>query len=89
MTVKFQNQGDNVERDVEVQVRLTAPGTKTISAKKTVDTTQAGSEAEVAIPLTQVPPAGTAAELTVRVVKVPGEENLDNNSQTYTVLFGS
>ena len=43
----------------------------------------------VAIPLTTVPPAGTAAELTVRVGGVPGEKNLDNNRQTYTVLFGS
>jgi hypothetical protein len=89
VTVTFQNQGDNVERDVEVQVRLTAPGTKAVTAKKTVNTTQPGEQSDVTIPLTTVPSAGTAAELTVRVGGVPGEKNLDNNRQTYTVLFGS
>ncbi len=89
VTVTFQNQGESVERDVQVQVRLTAPGTKTATATKTVNTTQPKAEAEVAIPLTKIPSAGTAAELTVTVVAVPGEKNTDNNKQTYTVLFGS
>lgn len=89
VTVTFQNQGDNAERDVEVQVRLTAPGTKTFSSKKSVDATQPGEEASVEIPITTVPPAGTAGELTVRVGAVPGEKNTDNNRQTYTILFGS
>ena len=87
--VTFQNQGDNVERDVEVTVRLTAPGAKTVTAKKAVDTTQAGEEATVEIPLTSLPPAGTAGELTVRIAAVPGEKNTDNNQQAYTLLFGS
>ena len=87
--VTFQNQGDNVERDVVVQLRLTAPGVKTVTTKKTVDTTQAKQETTVEIPIASVPPAGTAAELTVRVNAVGGEKNTDNNSQAYTVLFGS
>lgn len=89
VNVTFQNQGESVERDVEVQVRLTAPGTKTVNAKKTVDAIQPGEESNVAIPLTEIPKAGTAGELTVTVVAVPGEKNLDNNKQTYTILFGS
>ena len=72
--VTFQNQGDNIEQDVEVQVRLTAPGTKTATAKKSVDTTQAGAEATVEIPITTLPPAGTAGELTVRVGSRAGRE---------------
>ena len=70
-------------------MRLTAPGTKTVTAKKSVDTTQPGEEASVEIPITAVPAAGTAGELTVRVGGVPGEKNTDNNRQTYTILFGS
>ena len=85
--VTSQNQGENVERDVDVTVRLTAPGTKTVTAKKTVDTTQPGEETAVEILLTQIPPAGTAGELTVRVVPVDGEKKTDNNSQTYSVVF--
>lgn len=89
VTVTFQNQGENVERDVSVEIRLTAPGSKAVIAKKTVNTTQAGEEAKAEIPLTSIPSAGTAAELTVNVAPVPGEKKTDNNKQTYTVLFGS
>ncbi len=87
VTVKFANQGDNNEKNVTVTLSLAAPGQAPITAKKTVNATTAGTEAEVAIPLTKVPPAGTASELTVKVAPVPGEENTDNNTATYTVLF--
>ncbi len=87
--VTFQNQGENVERDVDVLVRLTTPGAKPVTAKKTVDTTQPGEEVVVEIPLTQIPAAGTVGELTVRVASVAGEKKTDNNRQTYTILFGS
>jgi len=87
VTVKVANQGDNVEKNVIVTAKLTAPGQTTISAKKTVDATQPGSETDVSIPLTKVPAAGTAATLTVKVDPVAGEKTTDNNTATYTVLF--
>lgn len=87
VAVTFANQGDNTQTDVVVEARLTAPGQAASSAKKTVDRTEPGTESEVTIPLTKVPPAGTAAELTVKVNPVKGEENTDNNSATYTVLL--
>ena len=68
-------------------VKLTAPGQAAITAKKSVNETQPGTEADVAIPLPKVPAAGTAATLVVRVEPVRGEENTDNNQGTYTVLF--
>jgi hypothetical protein len=85
-TVKFSNQGDNEETDVRVRVRVRPQTGKTIAVTKTVDQTNPGAEAQVNIPLGQTPPAGSST-VTVDVLKVPGEENVDNNSQQYTVIF--
>jgi len=86
-TVKFSNQGDNEETDVRVRIRVKPQTGKTISVTKTVDQTNPGAEASVNIPLGQAPPTGTSSTVTVEVLKVPGEENVENNTQTYTVLF--
>jgi hypothetical protein len=86
-TVKFSNQGDNEETDVRVRIRVRPQTGKTISVTKTVDQTNPGAEASVNVPLGQAPPTGTSSTVTVEVLKVPGEENVENNTQTYTVLF--
>lgn len=85
--VKFANQGENNEQNVRVRVTVKPQTGKSISATKTVDQTTAGAEAEVAVPLGQAPPIGTPATITVEVLKVPGEEKVDNNKQEYTALF--
>lgn len=87
VTVKFQNQGESDERNVTVAVKLAPPSGKAISAEKKVLLSKQGAETTVTIPLTAPPPAGTPAELTVRVVAVPGEKNTDNNQATYTILL--
>jgi hypothetical protein len=84
--VTFANQGDNPESDVNVAVRIEGDGEE-ISARKRVDETSPGSNAEVSIPLTQAPPIGTPVTIEVEVGKVPGEEKTDNNVQTYTAIF--
>jgi peptidoglycan hydrolase-like protein with peptidoglycan-binding domain len=84
--VTFANQGDNDESDVNVAVRIDGDGER-ISARKRVDQTKAGTNSEVAIPLTEAPPIGTPVTIEVEVGKVPGEEKTDNNSQTYTAIF--
>jgi hypothetical protein len=84
--VEFANQGDNDEQDVNVAVRIEGDGER-ISARKRVDATRAGTNAEVAIPLTEAPPIGTPVTIEVEVGKVPGEEKTDNNVQTYTAIF--
>ena len=89
VNVKFANQGDNAQKNVVVNVKLTAPGQPAITAKKSVNETQPGTESDVAIPLPKVPAAGTAATLVVRVEPVGGEKNTDNNQGTYTVLFAN
>jgi hypothetical protein len=83
--VVFQNQGDNDENDVRVNVTVRGSG-KTITARKTVAQTKAGSQAEVDIPLGQTPPIGTAT-VQVSVAPVRGEQKTDNNRQSYTVIF--
>jgi hypothetical protein len=86
-TVRFANQGENEETGVRVRVRVRPPTGKTISVTKTVDQTNPGADAEVQIPLGQAPPTGTPTTVTVEVLRVPGEQNVDNNSQDYTVIF--
>jgi len=80
------NQGENIETDVRVRVRIRGAG-KTISAQKTVDETRPGTNAEVSVPLGQAPPIGEPVTITVEVRPVPGEKKTDNNTQTYTALF--
>jgi len=85
-TVRFANQGENDERNVQVRVRITGGG-RPITATRRVEQTQEGTEAEVTIPLAQPPPIGTPVEITAEVARVPGEQLTDNNRQTYTAIF--
>jgi hypothetical protein len=87
VVVKFANQGDNNQKDVVVELKLTAPGFAGDAQKKTVNQTTAGQEVSVTIPLAKVPPAGSVGTLTVKVDPVAGEKNTDNNQATYTVIF--
>ncbi len=84
-TIKLANGGDFDEREVVVTATVSANGRST-SRKRTIAQTKSKSDATVEIPLGGTAPAG-AARLTVTVAKVPGEEGLDNNKQTYTILF--
>jgi prephenate dehydratase len=77
-TVEFANQGENNERNVTVQVRIRGDG-RPIVARRRVEQTQAGANAEVSIPLAQAPPIGTPVTIEVSVARVPGEEKVDNN----------
>jgi hypothetical protein len=86
-TVTFANQGENDERNVNVQVRIRGGGTKTITARRRVPETSPGANAEATIPLTQAPPIGTPVTIEVSVARVPGEEKVDNNKQSYTAIF--
>ena len=85
-TAQVSNGGGSPEKNVKVDVTVTAGG-KTISATKTIDTTQPGQTASVDIPVTGVP-LSTAAKVVVNVEGVPGEKNLSNNKGTFTAVFG-
>lgn len=81
------NQGENIESDVRVRVRIKVAGGKTLTAQKTVDQTRPGTNAEVSVPLNQAPPIGEPVTISVEVRPVLGEKMTDNNTQTYTALF--
>lgn len=85
--VEFANQGENEERNVPVRVRIRSPGAKTISAVRRVEQTEPGTNATASVPLQQSPPIESPVTIEVSVERVPGEEKLDNNRQTYTAIF--
>lgn len=86
--VKFANQGENDEFDVNIKIGISGGSGDAINVQKSVDQTATGS-AEIVVPvgLGKAPPVGTPVRVTVQVVPVPGEVNTDNNSATYTVIF--
>jgi hypothetical protein len=90
VNVKFANQGENDEFDVNVKVSISGGTGDPINVQKSVDQTASGSgEITVQVPLGKAPPVGTPVRVTVEIVKVPGEVNTDNNSATYTVIFSN
>jgi hypothetical protein len=84
--VSVQNQGENDESNVIVSYTISGAGAA-IKQNKTIPAIAAGDTTKVTLPLTKIPAAGASATLKVEVKKVPGEENLDNNSQTFDVKF--
>jgi hypothetical protein len=87
VSVTYANQGQNDESNVTISVKVTG-GPKPISETKRLNQTKAGTQAAVPIQLTSVPPASTPAKMTVSIKPVPGEQKTDNNTATYTILFG-
>ena len=85
-TVTFANQGDNEEQDVAVSIRIRGGGAP-ITVRRRVEQTQPGANAEVSIPLRTAPPIGTPVTIDVSVARVPGEEKVDNNRESYTAIF--
>ncbi|MCW2967156.1 MAG: hypothetical protein JWM71_928, partial [Solirubrobacteraceae bacterium] len=85
--VHMANQGQNDEFDVGVKVTVTPSSGSPISITKRIDHTVQGTNFTVQIPLGRAVPGGPAT-VTVSILKVPGEVNLTNNSQHYTVIFG-
>jgi hypothetical protein len=86
-SVKFLNQGENDETNVVVKITIEGSG-QPLSVTKPVPTSPAGQESTAEIPLGQAPPTGTPVTVTAEVQKVPGESQVDNNKQSYQVLFG-
>jgi hypothetical protein len=86
-TVTFQNQGTVDEYEVPVTLTATGSGSgRPITSHKTVDTTKAGQTVSTSLRLGANPPANPV-RIKVTIGKVAGEKTLDNNSQTYLVIF--
>lgn len=86
VTVKFQNQGTNDEKNVGVKVTVTGSGAP-IVLQKSVPATVAGQSATADLPFTTAPPSGVPLTLKVEILPVPGEKNVSNNSGSYSAIF--
>ncbi len=80
--VQVVNQGENTETDVPVLVTV-----GDIEADGQVDEIAAGETQTVSISLPEEPPTGDTVSVEVEVEAVPGEEQTDNNSATFSVIF--
>lgn len=81
--IEVQNQGDSDETGIEVEVSI--DGTVLNGTLQALD---AGDIGTVKVPLTTKPQPGADTTIEVVVSPVPGEQVSDNNSATYTVVFG-
>ena len=81
--ISVTNSGNSDETGITVNVTL--GGT---ALRGTLQSLSAGQSGTVKIPLTTKPSPGTNTALQVVVSPVPGEQLTDNNTSTYTVVFG-
>jgi hypothetical protein len=86
-TVVFANQGENEERGVRVRLVVRPTEGEPITVNETVDRTAPDQTVTVPIPLGQVPQPGVTTTVEVDVLRVPGEQTVDNNEQDYAVIF--
>jgi hypothetical protein len=84
--VQIQNQGQNDEKNVTVQVRISGAG-KPISVDQQIDSVAQGATATASVPLPSLPATGRPVTITVTVKAVAGEKKLDNNKQAYQAIF--
>jgi hypothetical protein len=84
--VQVQNQGQNDEKNVTVQVRISGAG-KPINVDQQIDQIAQGATETASVPLPSLPQTGRPVTITVTVKGVPGEKKLDNNKQTYQAIF--
>jgi len=84
--VQVMNQGENDESQVPVKVTISGAG-KPIVVQQKIDSITAGETKTVSIPLAATPPTGRPVTVAIQAVGVPGEKNLDNNKQSFAVVF--
>jgi hypothetical protein len=85
-TVQVENSGEFAETNVTVGVTVTAGG-KQFKASHAIAKTEAGKTVSVDIPVTGIP-LGVASKIEVKIEGVPGENDLENNKNTYLAIFG-
>ena len=84
--VQVMNQGENDETDVPVKLTISGAG-KPLVVQQRIPSIAAGQSKTVSIPLAATPPTGRPVTITVQIVGVPGEKNLDNNKGTFAAVF--
>jgi hypothetical protein len=86
--VQIQNQGTNDEKTVTVQVTVSGAG-RPITVKQQIAAIAAGQTQTASVPLPRLPPTGRPVTVTAQSLPVPGEKKVDNNKQSYQVVFTS
>ena len=86
ITVQVENSGEVPETNVKVDVTVTAGG-KQFKASHAIEKTEPGKTLSVDIPVTGVP-LGVASKIQVNIEGVPGENDLENNKNTYLAILG-
>jgi hypothetical protein len=86
-TVQVENSGEFPETNVKVNVTVTAAG-KQYAGSHTIEKTEPGKTVNVDIPVTGIPPSA-ASKIEVKIEAVPGENDTENNKNTYLAIFGS
>lgn len=88
--VTVANSSDNDAENVSVSVTAVSEATKkkVFDETKRLPTTKSGSTVPVRVPVNKPSgDAGSAFTVTVEIKPVRGEENTDNNKETYQVIF--
>ena len=86
--VQVNNGGDSDETQIEVGATFAISGGQSVSTKRVIATLAQGQTATVPLTLPAAVRSGVEGELTITVGGVPGEENMDNNKQTFQVTVG-
>jgi hypothetical protein len=86
LSVTVENSGEFAETNVKVDITVTAGG-KQYKASHVINKTEPGKSLNVEIPVTGVP-LGVASKIEVNIEGVPGENDLENNKNTYLAIFG-
>jgi hypothetical protein len=86
-TVQVENSGEFPETNVKAGVTVTAAG-KQYVASHTIEKTEPGKTVNVDIPVTGVP-LSVASKIEVKIEPTPGENDNENNKNTYLAIFGS
>lgn len=81
--VEVQNQGENDETDIIVTISIAGIG----RLQDTIAKLAAGESTTVTIPVTRKPAKGQTTAMKVEVRRVPGEKNVDNNRQAFSITF--
>jgi hypothetical protein len=85
-TAQVENSGEFPQTNVKVDVTVTAAA-KQLRASNVIEKTEPGKTASVNVPVNGVP-LGVASKIEVYVEAVPGENDLENNKNTYLAIFG-
>jgi hypothetical protein len=85
-TAMVEDSGSNPQTNVKVEVSVTAEG-KAFKASHVIPKTEPGQTYSVDIPVNGVT-LEAASRVTVNVLPVAGETDVENNKETYLVIFG-